>query len=60
MRRSEQIPYGVKDFKSLYYYYGIVTMGRIDFNEKFFCVPNECIRRFILRELHNSEIRANP
>ena len=49
-----------KNFKSLYYYYGIVTMGRIDFDETYYRVPNECIRQFILRELHNSKIRANP
>ncbi len=36
-----------KNFKSLYYYYGIVTMGRIDFNETFYRVPNECVRRQI-------------
>ena len=49
-----------KNFKSLYYYYGIVTMGRLDFDTTYYRVPNECIRQFILRELHNSKIRANP
>ncbi len=36
-----------KNFKSLYYYYGIVTMSRIYCGDLQFRVPNECVRRQI-------------
>ena len=36
-----------KNFKSLYYYYGIVTMSRIYRGNLQFRVPNECVRRQI-------------
>ncbi len=42
-----------RNFKSLYYYYGIVTMGRIDFNETFYRVPNECVRRQIFEYMRS-------
>ena len=38
-----------RNFKSLYYYYGIVTMSRIDDRGDLrFKVPNECVRRQVL------------
>ena len=33
------------NFKSLYYYYGIVTMGRFYRGNLMFRIPNECVRR---------------
>ena len=36
-----------KNFKSLYYYYGIVTMSRVNRGNLMFKVPNECVRRQI-------------
>ncbi len=36
-----------ENFKSLYYYYGIVTMSRIYRGDLQFRVPNECVRRQI-------------
>ena len=33
------------NFKSLYYYYGIVTMGRFCRGNLMFRIPNECVRR---------------
>ena len=42
-----------KNFKSLYYYYGIVTMGRVDFNETYYRVPNECVRRQIFEYMRS-------
>ena len=36
-----------KNFKSLYYYYGIVTMSRIYRGDLLFRIPNECVRRQI-------------
>ena len=36
-----------ENFKSLYYYYGIVTMSRIYCGDLQFRVPNECVRRQI-------------
>ena len=35
------------NFKSLYYYYGIVTMGSVYRGELHFRVPNECVKRQI-------------
>ena len=35
------------NFKSLYYYYGIVTMGRFYRGDLMFRIPNECVRRQI-------------
>ena len=35
------------NFKSLYYYYGIVTMGRFYRGNLMFRIPNECVRRQI-------------
>ena len=35
------------NFKSLYYYYGIVTMGRFCRGDLMFRIPNECVRRQI-------------
>ncbi len=35
------------NFKSLYYYYGIVTMSRIYRGDLQFRIPNECVRRQI-------------
>ena len=37
-----------KNFKSLYYYYGIVTMSRMDRGYLYFKVPNECVRQQVL------------
>ena len=49
------------NFKSLYYYYGIVTMGRIDFDETYYRVPNECIRRQIFEYMRSVYAKdANP
>ena len=36
------------NFKSLYYYYGIVTMSRFFDGEVYFKVPNECVRLQVL------------
>ena len=36
-----------ENFKSLYYYYGIVTMSRVWRGNLLFRVPNECVRRQI-------------
>ena len=36
-----------KNFKSLYYYYGIVTMSRLNRGDLMFKIPNECVRRQI-------------
>ena len=36
-----------ENFKSLYYYYGIVTMSRVWRGDLLFRVPNECVRRQI-------------
>ena len=36
-----------ENFKSLYYYYGIVTMSRFWRGDLLFRVPNECVRRQI-------------
>ena len=36
-----------ENFKSLYYYYGIVTMSRVYCGDLQFRVPNECVRRQI-------------
>ena len=36
------------NFKSLYYYYGIVTMSRFIDGEVYFKVPNECVRLQVL------------
>ena len=50
-----------KNFKSLYYYYGIVTMGRIDFDAMYYRVPNECIRRQIFEYMRSVYAKdANP
>lgn len=42
-----------KNFKSLYYYYGIVTLSRIDFEGTYFRVPNECVRRQIFEYMRD-------
>ncbi len=47
------------NFKSLYYYYGIVTMGRIVRGDLQFRVPNECVRRQIF-EYMRSEYAKRP
>ena len=36
------------NFKSLYYYYGIITMSRAARGKLWFKVPNECVRRQVL------------
>ena len=36
-----------ENFKSLYYYYGIVTMSRVYRGDLQFRIPNECVRRQI-------------
>ena len=36
-----------ENFKSLYYYYGIVTMSRVWRGNLMFRIPNECVRRQI-------------
>ena len=36
-----------QNFKSLYYYYGIVTISRVYYGDLQFRVPNECVRRQI-------------
>ncbi len=36
------------NFKSLYYYYGIITMSRVVDGDLYFKVPNECVRRQVL------------
>ena len=49
------------NFKSLYYYYGIVTMGRFNCGDLMFRVPNECVRRQIfdyMREQYASRPNA--
>ena len=49
------------NFKSLYYYYGIVTMGRFYRGNLMFRVPNECVRRQIfdyMREQYASRPNA--
>ena len=51
----------VANFKSLYYYYGIVTMGRFYRGNLMFRVPNECVRRQIfdyMREQYASRPNA--
>ena len=37
-----------ENFKSLYYYYGIVTLSRMHRGKLHFKVPNECVRRQVL------------
>ena len=48
-----------RNFKSLYYYYGIVTMGRVRRGRTWFRVPNECVRRQIF-EYMRSEYEKRP
>ena len=48
-----------KNFKSLYYYYGIVTMGSIRRNRLWFRVPNECVRRQVF-DYMRSEYEKRP
>ena len=36
------------NFKSLYFYYGIVTLSRTECGDLYFCVPNECVRLQVL------------
>jgi len=48
-----------KNFKSLYYYYGIVTMGSVRRRHVWFRVPNECVRRQIF-EYMRSEYEKRP
>ena len=50
-----------KNFKSLYYYYGIVTMSRFEEGDLYFKVPNECVKRQIfdyMREQYEREVPA--
>ena len=47
-----------ENFKSLYYYYGIVTMGRVDFEGTYFKVPNECVRRQIFEYMREQYARS--
>lgn len=42
-----------ENFKSLYYYHGIVTMARLDFDGLYFKIPNECIRRQIFEYMRS-------
>ena len=42
-----------RNFKSLYYYYGIVTMGRVDFDETYFHIPNECVRHQVFEYMRD-------
>jgi len=50
-----------RNFKSLYYYYGIVTMAGIRQGNVMFGVPNECVRRQIFDYLRDQyESRPNP
>ena len=44
-----------KNFKSLYYYYGIVTMGRICRGDLMFRVPNECVRRQVFDYMRSAK-----
>ncbi len=48
-----------KNFKSLYYYYGIVTMGRLRRGNLTFRIPNECVRRQIF-EYMRSQYASRP
>ncbi len=48
-----------KNFKSLYYYYGIVTMGRFRRGNLTFRIPNECVRRQIF-EYMRSQYASRP
>jgi len=54
----EQI-FNEKNFKSLYYYYGIVTMGSSRRGRTYFRVPNECVRRQVF-EYMRSEYEKRP
>ncbi len=47
------------NFKSLYYYYGIVTMGRFRRGDLTFRIPNECVRRQIF-EYMRSQYASRP
>ena len=47
-----------KNFKSLYYYYGIVTMSRATFEGTYFKVPNECVRRQIFEYMRDRYDRS--
>ena len=47
-----------KNFKSLYYYYGIVTMSRVGFEGTYFKVPNECVRRQIFEYMRDQYDRS--
>ena len=50
-----------ENFKSLYYYYGIVTMSRVWRGDLQFRIPNECVRRQIfdyMREEYASRPNA--
>ena len=48
-----------KNFKSLYYYYGIVTMGSIRRDRLWFRIPNECVRRQVF-DYMRSEYEKRP
>ena len=48
-----------KNFKSLYYYYGIVTMGSVRRDRLWFRVPNECVRRQVF-DYMRSEYERRP
>ena len=37
-----------ENFKSLYFYYGIVTLSRTEYGDLYFRVPNECVRLQVL------------
>ena len=47
-----------ENFKSLYYYYGIVTMSRVAFEGTYFKVPNECVRRQIFEYMRGQYSRS--
>ena len=50
-----------ENFKSLYYYYGIVTMSHYEDGDLMFRVPNECVRRQIfeyMREYYERQVPA--
>ena len=48
-----------KNFKSLYYYYGIVTMGSIRRDRLWLRIPNECVRRQVF-DYMRSEYEKRP
>ncbi len=48
-----------ENFKSLYYYYGIVTMSRVYRGDLQFRVPNECVRRQIF-DYMRAEYQKRP